>query len=124
MVETRSGKMQDPAQERIKAEASAKPQPGATISTARKSGQLVMLQEPYLRRRRITQQRKENAWPQYGPSTNFDRTFLVVSLSSSLITMPLLVIYPEGPDRKTSEMGLKAKEYEIPVVCKTDDSDD
>ncbi|UYV70787.1 hypothetical protein LAZ67_8000616 [Cordylochernes scorpioides] len=31
MVETRSGKMQDPAQERIKAEESAKPQPGATI---------------------------------------------------------------------------------------------
>ncbi|UYV73167.1 K02A2.6-like, partial [Cordylochernes scorpioides] len=33
MVETRSGKMQDPAQERIKAEESAKPQPGATIRT-------------------------------------------------------------------------------------------
>ncbi|UYV66271.1 hypothetical protein LAZ67_4001131 [Cordylochernes scorpioides] len=32
MVETRSGKMQDPAQERIKVEESAKPQPGATIS--------------------------------------------------------------------------------------------
>ncbi|UYV74185.1 hypothetical protein LAZ67_11002341, partial [Cordylochernes scorpioides] len=31
MVETRSGKMQDPAQERIQAEESAKPQPGATI---------------------------------------------------------------------------------------------
>ncbi|UYV72119.1 hypothetical protein LAZ67_9001873 [Cordylochernes scorpioides] len=31
MVETRSGKMQDPVQERIKAEESAKPQPGATI---------------------------------------------------------------------------------------------
>ncbi|UYV75727.1 hypothetical protein LAZ67_13001155, partial [Cordylochernes scorpioides] len=31
MVETRSGKMQDPAQERIKVEESAKPQPGATI---------------------------------------------------------------------------------------------
>ncbi|UYV66603.1 hypothetical protein LAZ67_4002270 [Cordylochernes scorpioides] len=32
MVETLSGKMQDTAQERIKAEESAKPQPGATIS--------------------------------------------------------------------------------------------
>ncbi|UYV73458.1 hypothetical protein LAZ67_10003417 [Cordylochernes scorpioides] len=31
MVETRSGKMQDPAQERIQAEESAKPQPGVTI---------------------------------------------------------------------------------------------
>ncbi|UYV69334.1 hypothetical protein LAZ67_6003264 [Cordylochernes scorpioides] len=31
MVETRSGKMQDPAQERIKVEESAKPQPGTTI---------------------------------------------------------------------------------------------
>ncbi|UYV60745.1 hypothetical protein LAZ67_1002098, partial [Cordylochernes scorpioides] len=31
MVETRSGKVQHPAQERIKAEESAKPQPGATI---------------------------------------------------------------------------------------------
>ncbi|UYV69554.1 hypothetical protein LAZ67_6003952 [Cordylochernes scorpioides] len=33
MVETRSGKMQDPAQERIMAEESAKPQPAAREST-------------------------------------------------------------------------------------------
>ncbi|UYV69684.1 hypothetical protein LAZ67_7000219 [Cordylochernes scorpioides] len=35
MVETLSGKIQDPAQERVKVEEPAKPQPGATISPFR-----------------------------------------------------------------------------------------
>ncbi|UYV81129.1 hypothetical protein LAZ67_20000122 [Cordylochernes scorpioides] len=42
MVETRSGKMQDPAQERIKAEESAKPQPGATIGRDASSDPVVL----------------------------------------------------------------------------------
>ncbi|UYV82414.1 hypothetical protein LAZ67_21001999 [Cordylochernes scorpioides] len=42
MVETRSGKMQDPAQERIKAEESAKPQPGATIGGDASSDPVVL----------------------------------------------------------------------------------
>ncbi|UYV73632.1 K02A2.6-like, partial [Cordylochernes scorpioides] len=42
MVETRSGKMQDPAQERIMAEESAKPQPGATIGRDASSDQVVL----------------------------------------------------------------------------------
>ncbi|UYV64481.1 hypothetical protein LAZ67_3000912 [Cordylochernes scorpioides] len=37
MVETRSGKMQDPAQERIKAEESAKPQPEVIIGIGKKN---------------------------------------------------------------------------------------
>ncbi|UYV74885.1 hypothetical protein LAZ67_12001673, partial [Cordylochernes scorpioides] len=42
MVETRSGKMQDPAQERIQAEESAKPQPGATIGRDASSDPVVL----------------------------------------------------------------------------------
>ncbi|UYV72042.1 hypothetical protein LAZ67_9001620, partial [Cordylochernes scorpioides] len=42
MVETRSGKMQDPAQERIMAEESAKPQPGATIGRDASSDPVVL----------------------------------------------------------------------------------
>ncbi|UYV69515.1 hypothetical protein LAZ67_6003871 [Cordylochernes scorpioides] len=42
MVETRSGKMQDPAQERIRAEESAKPQPGATIGRDASSDPVVL----------------------------------------------------------------------------------
>ncbi|UYV60444.1 hypothetical protein LAZ67_1001171, partial [Cordylochernes scorpioides] len=42
MVETRSGKMQDPAQERIKAEESAKPQLGATIGGDASSDPVVL----------------------------------------------------------------------------------
>ncbi|UYV82162.1 hypothetical protein LAZ67_21001178 [Cordylochernes scorpioides] len=42
MVETRSGKMQDPAQERIKVEESAKPQPGATIGRDASSDPVVL----------------------------------------------------------------------------------
>ncbi|UYV83182.1 hypothetical protein LAZ67_23000087 [Cordylochernes scorpioides] len=42
MVETRSGKMQDPAEERIKAEESAKPQPGATIGRDASSDPVVL----------------------------------------------------------------------------------
>ncbi|UYV69343.1 K02A2.6-like, partial [Cordylochernes scorpioides] len=42
MVETRSGKMQDPAQERIMAEESAKPQPGATIGRDANSDPVVL----------------------------------------------------------------------------------
>ncbi|UYV82866.1 hypothetical protein LAZ67_22001141 [Cordylochernes scorpioides] len=42
MVETRSGKMQDPAQERIKVEESAKPQPGATICRDASSDPVVL----------------------------------------------------------------------------------
>ncbi|UYV75045.1 hypothetical protein LAZ67_12002225, partial [Cordylochernes scorpioides] len=42
MVETRSGKMQDPAQERINAEESAKPQPGATIGRDASSEPVVL----------------------------------------------------------------------------------
>ncbi|UYV75437.1 hypothetical protein LAZ67_13000274, partial [Cordylochernes scorpioides] len=42
MVETRSGKMQDPAQERIKAEESAKPHPGATIGRDASSDPVVL----------------------------------------------------------------------------------
>ncbi|UYV62591.1 hypothetical protein LAZ67_2001247 [Cordylochernes scorpioides] len=42
MVETRSGKMQDPAQERIKAEESAKPQPSATIGRDASSDPVVL----------------------------------------------------------------------------------
>ncbi|UYV78462.1 hypothetical protein LAZ67_16001480, partial [Cordylochernes scorpioides] len=42
MVETRSGKMQDPAQERIKAEEFAKPQPGATIGGDASSDPVVL----------------------------------------------------------------------------------
>ncbi|UYV71389.1 hypothetical protein LAZ67_8002928, partial [Cordylochernes scorpioides] len=42
MVETRSGKMQDPVQERIKAEESAKPQPGATIGGDASSDPVVL----------------------------------------------------------------------------------
>ncbi|UYV78051.1 hypothetical protein LAZ67_15003310, partial [Cordylochernes scorpioides] len=42
MVETRSGKMQDPAQETIKAEESAKPQPGATIGRDASSDPVVL----------------------------------------------------------------------------------
>ncbi|UYV65007.1 hypothetical protein LAZ67_3002795 [Cordylochernes scorpioides] len=42
MVETRSGKMQDPAQERIKAEEFAKPQPGATIGRDASSDPVVL----------------------------------------------------------------------------------
>ncbi|UYV64486.1 hypothetical protein LAZ67_3000928, partial [Cordylochernes scorpioides] len=42
IVETRSGKMQDPAQERIKAEESAKPQPGATIGRDASSDPVVL----------------------------------------------------------------------------------
>ncbi|UYV70559.1 hypothetical protein LAZ67_7003536 [Cordylochernes scorpioides] len=42
MVETRSGKMQDPAQERIKAEESVKPQPGATIGRDASSDPVVL----------------------------------------------------------------------------------
>ncbi|UYV60365.1 hypothetical protein LAZ67_1000954 [Cordylochernes scorpioides] len=42
MVETRSGKMQDPAQERITAEESAKPQPGATIGRDASSDPVVL----------------------------------------------------------------------------------
>ncbi|UYV74255.1 hypothetical protein LAZ67_11002642, partial [Cordylochernes scorpioides] len=46
MVETRSGKMQDPAQERIKAEESAKPQLGATIGGDASSDPVVL--NPYI----------------------------------------------------------------------------
>ncbi|UYV83640.1 hypothetical protein LAZ67_23001851 [Cordylochernes scorpioides] len=42
MVETRSGKMQDPAQERIQAEESAKPQPGVTIGRDASSDPVVL----------------------------------------------------------------------------------
>ncbi|UYV62854.1 hypothetical protein LAZ67_2002159, partial [Cordylochernes scorpioides] len=42
IVETRSSKMQDPAQERIKAEESAKPQPGATIGGDASSDPVVL----------------------------------------------------------------------------------
>ncbi|UYV78534.1 hypothetical protein LAZ67_16001927 [Cordylochernes scorpioides] len=42
MVETRSGKMQDSAHERIKAEESAKPQPGATIGRDASSDPVVL----------------------------------------------------------------------------------
>ncbi|UYV83328.1 hypothetical protein LAZ67_23000576, partial [Cordylochernes scorpioides] len=42
MVETRSGKMQDPAQERIQAEESAKPQLGATIGRDASSDPVVL----------------------------------------------------------------------------------
>ncbi|UYV70374.1 hypothetical protein LAZ67_7002762 [Cordylochernes scorpioides] len=42
MVETRSGKMQDPAQERIMPEESAKPQPGATIGRDASSDPVVL----------------------------------------------------------------------------------
>ncbi|UYV66088.1 ASPRV1, partial [Cordylochernes scorpioides] len=42
MVETRSGKMQDPAQERIQAEESAKPQPSATIGRDASSDPVVL----------------------------------------------------------------------------------
>ncbi|UYV71437.1 hypothetical protein LAZ67_8003186, partial [Cordylochernes scorpioides] len=42
MVETRSGKMQDPAQERIQAEESARPQPGATIGRDASSDPVVL----------------------------------------------------------------------------------
>ncbi|UYV67071.1 hypothetical protein LAZ67_4003814, partial [Cordylochernes scorpioides] len=42
MVETRSGKMQDPSQERIQAEESAKPQPGATIGRDASSDPVVL----------------------------------------------------------------------------------
>ncbi|UYV60919.1 K02A2.6-like [Cordylochernes scorpioides] len=42
MVETRSGKMQDPAQKRIKAEESAKPQPGSTIGRDASSDPVVL----------------------------------------------------------------------------------
>ncbi|UYV84176.1 K02A2.6-like [Cordylochernes scorpioides] len=42
MVETRSGKMQDPEQERIKVEESAKPQPGATIGGDASSDPVVL----------------------------------------------------------------------------------
>ncbi|UYV79013.1 K02A2.6-like, partial [Cordylochernes scorpioides] len=42
MVETRSGKLQDPAQERIQAEESAKPQPGATIGRDASSDPVVL----------------------------------------------------------------------------------
>ncbi|UYV79429.1 K02A2.6-like [Cordylochernes scorpioides] len=42
MVETRSGKMQDPAQERIMAEESAKPQPGVTIGRDASSDPVVL----------------------------------------------------------------------------------
>ncbi|UYV79190.1 hypothetical protein LAZ67_17001440 [Cordylochernes scorpioides] len=42
MVETRSGKMQDPVQERIMAEESAKPQPGATIGRDASSDPVVL----------------------------------------------------------------------------------
>ncbi|UYV67598.1 hypothetical protein LAZ67_5001333 [Cordylochernes scorpioides] len=42
MVETRSGKMQDPAQERIMPEESAKPQPGATIGGDASSDPVVL----------------------------------------------------------------------------------
>ncbi|UYV82506.1 ASPRV1 [Cordylochernes scorpioides] len=42
MVETRSGKMQDPAQERIQAEESAKPQSGATIGRDASSDPVVL----------------------------------------------------------------------------------
>ncbi|UYV85164.1 FAM200A [Cordylochernes scorpioides] len=42
MIETRSGKMQDPAQERIMPEESAKPQPGATIGRDASSDPVVL----------------------------------------------------------------------------------
>ncbi|UYV79737.1 hypothetical protein LAZ67_18000530 [Cordylochernes scorpioides] len=42
MVETRSGKMQDPVQERIQAEESAKPQPGVTIGRDASSDPVVL----------------------------------------------------------------------------------
>ncbi|UYV72398.1 hypothetical protein LAZ67_9002947, partial [Cordylochernes scorpioides] len=42
MVETRSGKMQDPAQEKIQAEESAKPQPSATIGRDASSDPVVL----------------------------------------------------------------------------------
>ncbi|UYV65315.1 hypothetical protein LAZ67_3003928, partial [Cordylochernes scorpioides] len=42
MVETRSGKMQDTSEERIKAEESAKPQPGATIGRDASSDPVVL----------------------------------------------------------------------------------